>query len=127
MKRTLLIVALCCGAWPALARDANLTDEYAACMDKSGGVTAAMVDCMNSETRRQDARLNQAYKDVMAQLPEARKKQLQEAQRAWLRFRDANCRYYADPDGGTLARVEANGCFMSATAARARELESFRR
>lgn len=110
----------------ASADDLGLTRQYSSCMDKAAGVTANMLDCMGAETKRQDARLNKAYKDVMAQLSAARKKPLQEAQRAWIKYRDANCSFYADPDGGTLATVNSNDCFMSATASRAKELESFK-
>jgi uncharacterized protein YecT (DUF1311 family) len=95
-------------------------------MDKSGGVTLDMVECIVAETDRQDVRLNKAYKDLLGQLSPARKKQLQDAQRAWLKFRDANCGFYGDPDGGSMARVGANDCFMSATATRAKELEGFK-
>ncbi|MGB0126460.1 MAG: lysozyme inhibitor LprI family protein [Rhodocyclaceae bacterium] len=49
---------------------------------------------------------------------------MQEAQRAWIKFRDANCDFYYDPEGGSLARVSANDCMMSSTARRAKELES---
>ena len=108
------------------ADDAELTRQFSFCMDKSGGVTVEMLDCIAAETERQDLRLNQAYKDVMAELTPQRKKQLQEAQRAWLKYRDANCDFYADPDGGTLAAVSSNDCFMSTTASRAKELEGFR-
>lgn len=104
----------------------GLTAQFAACMDKAGGVTASMIDCIGAETQRHDVRLNKAYKEVMAQLTPARKKQLLQAQRTWLKFRQENCNFYDDPDGGTLARVNANECFMSATAARAKELEGFR-
>ena len=64
----------------------------------------------------------------MAEVPSPRKKQLQEAQRSWINYRDANCAFYDDPDGGTLARVNANAnaCMMTTTVNRARELESFR-
>ena len=59
------------------------------------------------------------------ELEPARKKQLQTVQRLWLQFRDANCDFYADPDGGTLARLGANECMMTLTAQRAQELEGF--
>lgn len=105
------------------AQDSPLSKRFSSCMDKSGGVTATMIDCMAEETERQDARLNKAYKALMASLNAPRKKQLQEAQRAWLKFRDGNCDFYFDPDGGSLARVSANDCVMTMTAQRARELE----
>jgi uncharacterized protein YecT (DUF1311 family) len=92
-------------------------------MEKSGGVTSAMQDCIATELLRQDARLNKAYKAAMAPLTASRKKQLLSAQRAWLAFRDANCQFYADPEGGSAARLAANDCVLSATANRATELE----
>jgi uncharacterized protein YecT (DUF1311 family) len=106
------------------AQEASLSKQFEACMDKSGGVTQGMVECMVAETKRHDARLNKAYKALMGSLNPERQKQLQEAQRAWLKFRDTNCAFYYDPDGGTLARVEANDCVMNMTANRAKELEA---
>jgi len=47
---------------------------------------------------------------------------LVEAQRAWIKFRDANCGFYADPERGSAARMTANECFLNATADRAKEL-----
>jgi uncharacterized protein YecT (DUF1311 family) len=104
----------------------ELSKEYSACIENSGGVTVNMLDCIGAETKRQDAHLNKAYKEVMAQLSPERKKQLRTAQRLWIKYRDANCNFYADPDGGTYAQVSANECFLNATAARAKELESFK-
>jgi uncharacterized protein YecT (DUF1311 family) len=117
---------IACAPYAASAQDAGLSKPYAACMDKSGGTTMSMIECITAETQRQDARLNKAYKAVMAELPPERKKQLLEAQRAWIKFRDANCSFYNDPDGGTLAPVNANDCMLTSTAARVHELESFK-
>jgi uncharacterized protein YecT (DUF1311 family) len=94
-------------------------------MDKANGVTQAMVECIDSEERHQDARLNKAYKDVMATLSSERKKKLQDAQRVWIKYRSANCNFYYDPDGGSIARVNAVNCMMISTASRAEELEGF--
>ena len=44
------------------------SSDYAACMDKSGGVTSAMEDCNSEELDRQDLRLNGAYKKLMDSL-----------------------------------------------------------
>lgn len=100
---------------------------YTACMDKAGGVTRDMMDCIQAEVQQQDARLNAAYKGLMEQVGEQRKGPLRDAQRAWLRYRDANCAFYDDPDGGTLARVSGNACAMRMTAERADELEKLAR
>jgi len=110
---------------PALAAaDSDMTQEYLTCMDKSQGVTAEMIDCMSAETARQDARLNANYKRLMAKVSAKRKKTLLEAQRAWIKFRDLNCEFYSDPDGGTAARLAGSDCFLQATADRAKELKN---
>ena len=108
----------------ALAQDIGLTKQFSQCMESSNGVTINMIECIDAETKRQDQRINKAYKIIMDQLSPERKKQLQQAQRAWINYRDANCQFYFDPDGGSLARVIANDCFMSATATRSKELEA---
>ena len=108
------------------ANETGLSKQYTACMDKAGGTTFGMIECINMETQRQDAQLNKAHKALMAGLPAPRRAQLLEAQRAWIKYRNANCAFYDDPDGGTLARVNANSCMLKATADRARELESFK-
>lgn len=110
-----------------LPENNGLSQTFSVCMDQSNGSTLSMIECIEAETGRQDIRLNKAYKDVMSRLTPERKKQLQEAQRLWIQYRKANCDFYYDTEGGSIARVNANDCFMSATAARAKELESFKR
>lgn len=123
MKPIVLTLALSIApAAPAAADEPDYSAEYSSCMDDSGGVTADMIDCIGQELERQDARLNKVYNEFMAALTAERKEQLRSAQRAWLKFRDENCKFYDDPDGGSIARVSANVCVLSATAARADEL-----
>src|SRR5262245_61343448 len=88
------------------AAERQMTQEYSTCLGKSNGVTIEMINCMLAETRHQDARLNENYKRLISKLPTERKNALVEAQRAWLRFRDANCGFYADPEGGSAATVK---------------------
>lgn len=130
MQRTILCLFVAAAAglpFAAQAQTASLSKQFSACMDKSGGVTMDMIECIGVETQRQDARLNKAYKALMGGLKAERKKELQEAQRAWIKFRDTNCGFYYDPDGGSLARVQANNCMMTMTANRAGELEDLAR
>jgi uncharacterized protein YecT (DUF1311 family) len=107
------------------AGDELLTKEYSTCMGKAHGVTVTMFDCISKETALQDSKLNSTYKKLMTQLSTSRKKELLAAQRLWIQYRDANCRFYADPDGGTIARLNSVDCVLQATAARAKELENF--
>lgn len=123
-KNLILALALACMSHIAAAQDVGLTKQFSVCMDRSSGVTSSMIDCLEAESKRQGTRLNKAYKELMDQVSPERKKQLQVAQGAWVTFRDENCDFYEDPEGGTMATVSANDCFMSATAARAKELET---
>lgn len=107
----------------AMAEDVTYSDEYTRCMDASGGVTMDMIECVSDEYQRWDAKLNAAYKAANVASPE-RQKALQAAQRAWIKYRDANCEYYNDPDGGSLAHIAANSCMLTMTAERATELMS---
>ena len=113
---------------PAAAQTsaAPLSATFQTCLDKSGGVTFEMRECISAEYARQDQLLNRHYKALMADLTPERKKQLQSAQRLWIQYRDANCQFYADPDGGTMAAIAAADCGLQMTADRARELAGLR-
>ena len=119
-----LAAALTLVGSPVCAGEPKLSPTLDKCLDKAAGVTPAMVDCIGAETTVQDKRLNDAYKAAIAKLTPARQKELQAVQRLWLQFRDANCKFAFDPDGGTMAHVESTGCVMSMTAERAQELEA---
>lgn len=86
--------------------------------------TVDMVMCTTKEFEREDQRLNENYQQLRSQLSEARREQLLTAQRAWIKYKEANCDFYANPEGGTLARVEANACVLKETINRADELET---
>ncbi|TCP11261.1 uncharacterized protein YecT (DUF1311 family) [Crenobacter luteus] len=97
---------------------------FHACMERAGGVTQAMIECIGEELDRQDARLNRVYRERLSELVPARRALLQSVQRQWLRYRDANCGFYYDPDGGSIARVLAADCRLRMTAERADELDA---
>jgi len=60
----------------------------------------------------------------MSKLSGKRKEGLLEAQRAWIKFRDTNCNFYYDPDGGSAAHLAGSDCMLNATADRATELKN---
>jgi uncharacterized protein YecT (DUF1311 family) len=113
--------------WPAgllAAGDEDMSKEYLTCIDKAEGMTIKILDCMSAETQKQDAKLNDNYKKLMAEQSAGQKKSLLEAQRAWIQFRDTNCRFYYDPEGGSAARMASNECYLNMTTDRAKELKN---
>ena len=124
MKCMLIAFGLLLNAPALAAADSELSQTYSACLDKSKGVTSEMLDCISAEFTRQDDRLNENYKRLMSKLSGKRKEGLLEAQRAWIKFRDTNCNFYYDPDGGSAAHLASNECSLNATADRATELKN---
>ncbi|WNL43531.1 lysozyme inhibitor LprI family protein [Halomonas sp. PAMB 3264] len=122
---TSLLLLLSCLPCIALAQESTegYTREYTDCMEAAGSVTQSMVECISDEVDVQDKRLNDAYRAIRRELPEARQIALRDAQRLWISYRDANCGFYATGEG-TMARLISNDCFLSETAERATELEN---
>lgn len=104
--------------------DPKLTREFAVCMDRAGAIDPEMRDCYSAEYKRQDKKLNDAYRALLGRLDPERKKELIEAQKLWLRYTEANCAFYWPKDGGTAERMAAQACAVYARRDRAIELES---
>lgn len=94
---------------------------YHNCLKASGGVTAALNDCIGTEHEFQDKRLNAAYQTLRKALPEPQRLSLRDEERAWISDRDKKCA--PARDGGTGAMIESNQCVLAATAERAVILE----
>ena len=97
--------------------------QYTTCIDRAGGVTADTIDCIGQELVHQDKRLNQNYQHLLKVLRPERKTELRDVQRLWLKYREANCNFYYDREGGSLARIMANQCMLDMLIERNQELE----
>lgn len=95
---------------------------YYTCVKASGGVTAALNDCIGTEHDYQDKRLNTAYQSLRKSLSTAQRNALRDEERAWIGDRDKKCA--PDPDGGTGSMLDSNQCALSETAERAATLEA---
>ena len=112
-----LLLALC---GTAAAADNPAQNK---CMD-GANTTADMVGCNVKQAKVQDARLNKAYKTALAAQEGNRKQQLQDLQRLWIKYRDANCAFAGSATGGTIDQVNGTGCVLDMTQTRAQELEN---
>jgi uncharacterized protein YecT (DUF1311 family) len=129
ISRSLLITALMATSASAQIQsqiEKRYTRGYSQCMNDSGGVTSAMMDCSGSEIERQDARLNQAYGMVMRPLPKPRKERLRGLQRAWIKQRDARCQNAIRDNDGTSANIIYSGCILDETIRRTIFLENYK-
>ncbi|MNJ69263.1 hypothetical protein D3C77_655930 [compost metagenome] len=81
--------------------------------------------CAFQDYQRADARLNAAYKKRVATLDKAQLDRLRTAQRAWITFRDAQCRYEAGVyEGGSMAPLVHSSCLTKLTEQRTKDLVS---
>ncbi len=82
--------------------------------------------CSGVDYQRADQKINQVYNQVREQFSANRRQQLIVAQRAWISFRDADCKFARSAvEGGTMAPLIANTCLEDLTKKRTSELNSY--
>jgi uncharacterized protein YecT (DUF1311 family) len=124
MKRLVFVISAALTILPLSVSAANDTSsQYEKCIEKADAIDPRILDCMSAEWERQDKRLNVAYKKLLSLSSPGQKKKLQEVQRLWVKYTEANCGFYYDPEGGTSARQSANQCAIDSRVNRAKELE----
>ena len=101
----------------------ELSNQYKQCMDNSAGVTIEMRTCNGDELKRQDKRLNKAYKQAMKVLDVQHRDELKKVQRLWIKYRDAKCDFLFGLTGGTMDLLIGGSCYVNMTEKRAGELE----
>ena len=82
--------------------------------------------CSGVDYQQADKQLNQVYNQVRDKLSANRRQQLIVAQRAWISFRDADCKFARSAvEGGTMAPLIFNNCLQDMTKKRTLELNSY--
>lgn len=120
------LLALCAASLPAHA------DDPIDCADQK--TTVDMNFCADEDFKAADAKLNAAYKKVLAQIAESDlekpydraswEKAMRESQRAWVEFRDADCKGAVPMEwsGGTGTSSAVLGCMTALTNERTKDL-----
>ncbi|UGX85007.1 lysozyme inhibitor LprI family protein [Phyllobacterium meliloti] len=137
MKRfyALLCVSLTLGAAaPAFAASpeekVDPIDKAAnECLAKpEGQTTAGMVDCTHKAFVAYDKQLNEVYKKVLATVDAESAKQIRDAQRKWVAWREAQIKADDGPwraDRGSLASMDIEAMNVDAVRARIKELQYY--
>lgn len=100
----------------------QIRNEIAKGCDEAGD----MALCAWYNYFRADVRLNDSYSKAMRWLEEpAAKDALRDAQRAWIAYREASCRFETVAwDGGSFRRVAIASCWEGMTKQRTKELKA---
>jgi uncharacterized protein YecT (DUF1311 family) len=81
--------------------------------------------CADKDYQAADKKLNDIYRMVMAEQGGDNAK-LKAAQRAWIQFRDNECRFETDAsEGGSIYPMEYSICLTKLTTARTKQLNEF--
>ncbi len=123
MKKILLPLVLFGFVHTTTVYATDNSPEYDACMDTAYS-TVDMLACTDAEVKKHDKLLNANYRKLMSNLNPDRQATLRKAQRLWIKYRQANCDFYYDPEGGTIQSLHSSGCVLTMTADRAKELGS---
>jgi uncharacterized protein YecT (DUF1311 family) len=123
-----LALALACGPATASGQQSAAPTATRApdpCADAQ--TQLALTECADRQYREADAALNAAYRPLLAALDEPHRERLTAAQRAWITFRDAECRLAASVAlGGSMERQLELACRKDMTQGRVKELASIR-
>lgn len=122
--RKLAIIGALSAILLAPGAQAELSQKYQKCMDTSNGITVDMVNCIYAESERQDALLNMYYKKLMKGLDPEQAQTLKLAQRAWLKWREANIDFAASGEG-TMAVLNTAALDLSMLESRVNDLEQY--
>jgi len=109
--------------WAAPCADirALYTPAYDRCVQNAQS-TADALACLDAEYRRQDEKLNAAYREARQRLQPFRRDTLRDVQRAWMAYRDAKCRFYRHKESGSGGALDAVQCLVDTTILRTVEL-----
>jgi uncharacterized protein YecT (DUF1311 family) len=114
------VLVLISTASAEVARKSPGAGNAGSCNDAAD--TLSIVACIQGETAAWDRRLNAAYAALKKRIDSGQQEPLLAAQRLWIQYRDANCRFYGSQEG-TIRQIQAAECLKTMTRDRATELE----
>ncbi len=121
-----LVITLCSLITTAAIADEPYDERFSATFNQCHQQaldTASQLACYEAEYAAQDKRLNTAYKTLMRLIPKSDQELLRNAQRQWIKYRDADFKLYSEYSSGTEMGVFAIARRTAQVAQRAKELE----
>lgn len=120
MIRTLCLAALLLIGTPALLSAQDDDPEFC----PEGRTQLDMNNCAAAELEAADSVLNRTYQRLLRVIEPGRVDALREAQRAWIRFRDAECELQSSEfEGGSMRPAVHALCLADLSKKRAEALE----
>jgi uncharacterized protein YecT (DUF1311 family) len=100
-------------------------DAYDKCVD-AGSTNTAWGECGGAFMKREDDKLNATWKRVYALTSDQTKTDLLDEQRAWVKFRESACKFYANGERGREGQVLSYpACVAGVISDRTKALEAY--
>ena len=110
------------------AQEKEIESQLKKCLDKDYS-TAGQLNCTYAATKSWDLQMNKYYNLTLKKLPKAQQSKFMSAQKAWLKFRDAEFAfiddYYYNAKQGTMFSIMAEGDKMNIVKERAMQLKVY--
>ena len=94
------------------------------CEKEQGETTAGISSCFEEELKKQDKKLNMAYKKAKESIQPFRVEALRDVQRKWIAYRDSKCRFFNHQESGSSGSLDEQNCLIKETITRTKELEN---
>ena len=127
MTRSLLLYLLICTTPLFAAETVDPIDTAMEAEMEQNGSTGGMVEAISKAHAKWEEKMNRSYKSLKASMASDEFTELQQAQRAWITYRDKQVAAYGNSYGkmdGTMWVPAHASAVMSLTRQRAKELES---
>ncbi|MFM8745767.1 MAG: lysozyme inhibitor LprI family protein [Aestuariivirga sp.] len=125
VNRTITAPILGLALLAAASGVADAQDDGTEC-SRNAETTAEMQSCADEALAQVDSQLNDIYDAIIQRLDSDGADRLRRAQRAWIAFRDAECRFQGlAAEGGSMNPVIVTECLASLTARRFDDLEAY--
>lgn len=101
-------------------------EQYDRCIGQSDGTNQEWAVCGGEWIGREDARLNEAWRRLLADVSERTEADLRTEQRAWIAYKDLSCLFHANGDRGREGQVLGfPACRAGVIASRTAELDAY--
>lgn len=125
VNRTIAVASLGTALLAASAGMAHAQDEGTEC-SRNAETTVEMQSCADEALSQIESQLNDIYDALIQRLDTEGADRLRRAQRAWIAFRDAECRFQGlAAEGGSMNPVIVTECLASLTERRFADLEAY--
>jgi len=123
MYKYIIVITLSMLTHIFASADISIKEAESNCIKQSSFSNSAMADCTSQRIVTEDEQVSIINTKLITKLNSSKRKELQLAQELWLQYREANCRYVIDPEGGSFGMsIAPVACYSSMTSRRLKDL-----